>query len=730
MACSQSAVNILLKLGANPRAKAFGKDTEPALNGWTPLHLAIKYHMPSICRSMLNWGDFERDSVLPRSEPSQTAFACALSFSSVVERYSIHGERHSASLNETISYLPRTWLSTTSVDGQTPLMHAIDFDDIPVLKSLLDHFPELATTPMVDPEDELRYTYPILFACQISGQRDHPGTLEAFRVISAYDEKALTRVDSRGRTSLHMAAAGSSELLLKRLLSEGASARALDYEGRSPLFAANSLHFFSILLGETKDTSVTDFGSMSLAHYAVLNDRSEILEELIRLKAPLNHNCPTVGVPLRCALMTGSLNSISVLLEAGCYDAGSGLMTYALLRFGLESGSLELNRELMAHGIRVKTNFILYHFDLLDLLSKEENKAFMRAYIHEFRIDGMELDERTVLCHYLAMRGDFSSTSLLCKLAGWSSAEAWSRTRATFLSDRTAKIPPMSSKDIGAQWLVPKARHTPIHSAARSGNADALRALLVRITLPEIGSDSGTSVLLLALKADPVDDCPRHSPRSDVVAAVLREITVNSAWLPRWAIENIARSTSWQEALSRMDFGTMTVILLLSFCLKGKNRTAGSIVPNKIDWDLLGQAIHHDEMGFVATCLWTRSFHHSDLRSHLWVTPVGIMKLYHYAGLLDFHMLRWRFHTEEDFVAPSNDQMQNYTHVGGESRNFRHEWFELELGKYYQGHRDNDEFVRPREQLQHFQSTGTLKFRALYTGEDVYLITPELPKVG
>ena len=102
-----------------------------------------------------------------------------------------------------------------STDGRTPLTQAIEFGDVETVRRLLHFYPELAFTARIDPEDSKEFDYPILFACLIAGQRDLPGMMSLYDAFAAVDVDSLNHQDSGGRTCLHIAAAGVSDLLVE-----------------------------------------------------------------------------------------------------------------------------------------------------------------------------------------------------------------------------------------------------------------------------------------------------------------------------------------------------------------------------------------------------------------------------------------------------------------------------------------------------------------------------------
>jgi ankyrin repeat protein len=516
MACSEAAVEMLLELGADPMAKAFNYDTEEVFNDWTPLHLAIKYHLPSLCRAMLkrSKAQLTKASWL---DHLKTAFTCALAFSSTVERFCIHSDGHAKALEETISCLPRTWLFMRSANGHTPLMQAIDFDDLATVRSLLESSPKLAITPLLDPQNRMHYTYPILFACQLSGRRDHPSTLNMFRLIASFDNAALARVDSQGRTCLHMAAAGASEVPVEWLLARGRSSKLQDLEGRSALFAANSLSVFLKLLDGDTSLWVRDRDGASLGHYAVLSDRYDILREMIKKGAPLDLKRQKLGTPLHCAVLNRSTQYVSMLLEAGSDPNTADNGGYTPFRLAIESEAPEIVQVLLEHGARINPRILLGHLSKLQSLFESQNAALLRTLIIHVR-DLMDGEQRGALLHYFAWKGDYSSLMFSRKIK--QDIEEY-RQGSNLISSAVRQGYYTESN------LLPfsaTSGQTPIHTAARFLNSDIIKVYCEDHAMDVIGvrDAAGKSPLDLALEASTIPLDRHHSAASDVYAILLR----------------------------------------------------------------------------------------------------------------------------------------------------------------------------------------------------------------
>jgi hypothetical protein len=150
-------------LGADPIAPVFSAEMP-----WTPLHLATKYHLPEILRLLILWAEKDLEYLIFPELP----LACALSFSTAIERFAMHASKYGQCLAETAEAIPLRAFEMVSVEGWTALMQAIDFSDCSVATVILGRLPTLAARGFVDPEDESSFVYPLHLASQIAARRD------------------------------------------------------------------------------------------------------------------------------------------------------------------------------------------------------------------------------------------------------------------------------------------------------------------------------------------------------------------------------------------------------------------------------------------------------------------------------------------------------------------------------------------------------------------------------
>eukprot|EP00049_Salpingoeca_infusionum_P002937 m.61425 g.61425 ORF g.61425 m.61425 type:complete len:737 (-) comp11865_c0_seq1:261-2471(-) len=161
-------------------------------------------------------------------------------------------------------------------------------------------------------------------------------------------------VDVNGMTPLHHAAWSDNAKGVQLLLKAGASSSCMCSKGKTPLVVAcesGSIHAFNQLLEYGSDVTVL-FGNMSLFELACKNGKAAIVARLLQLQQdegmtvhahhwtepfPQDGTMPPETTPIHMAIATGSLDLVTLLIEAG-FDLnypsvrGSPLQYAAILR--------------------------------------------------------------------------------------------------------------------------------------------------------------------------------------------------------------------------------------------------------------------------------------------------------------------------------------------------------------------------------------------------------------
>ncbi|KAH8646463.1 hypothetical protein BGZ60DRAFT_570650, partial [Tricladium varicosporioides] len=344
VAASKAGVETLLEMGADPTAPIYEPSKADVFcSGWTPIHLAIKYHSSDILELLLAaarkrqqrvtafhpsqaaWGGLKiearngLDNGKTRSDfPCPQEFwgdlACSAAYSTTLERYAMHGQNHHQRLFDTINALPLASLGQARRDGRVPIMQAIDFSDTDVVKTLLQLNPALSSKRVYDPKNQFTYDVPITFASQIAARQDSVRALNIVKKLGEFQSAFVMR-DSQGRSALHLAVTGTSSTVAEWLLDHGGSVHDLDQDGRTPLHYCGSAPNVHLTLDAKAQINRTDKKGITAIQLAALAGQEDIVRTLIERGADLRIGHYEFGTPLHCAVLKRSRSVVLLLLE-------------------------------------------------------------------------------------------------------------------------------------------------------------------------------------------------------------------------------------------------------------------------------------------------------------------------------------------------------------------------------------------------------------------------------
>ncbi|KAJ4024596.1 hypothetical protein NW752_003163 [Fusarium irregulare] len=349
------AVKELLELGADPFIPVYHNkqfsDADPRSH-WTAFHVAAKYHCGDILLHLLNHTSREKQQCL-------TPLACALGFSSILERRAMHRSRHRKQLRLTIATIQKIQsLEMVTDTGMTALMQAIDFQDVDVVSELLQANPRLAQLPFYQPSNQKVFNLPIHFATQIAARSDALEALLIPKLISDHAKFLNSRDpvprDSMGRTPLHLAVTGSSNKVSDWIVHQRKELLYVeDNFGRVPLHYCASVSNCELLLSRGSTINHTDRHGMTALHLACYDGSTELVRCLLRRKPDLSLNNNIYGTALHCSVLNGSVDTVVCLLEAGgivnCTDSGGNTATHVAAKLGRHS----ILRILIQYGANV-----------------------------------------------------------------------------------------------------------------------------------------------------------------------------------------------------------------------------------------------------------------------------------------------------------------------------------------------------------------------------------------
>ncbi|KAI9685290.1 MAG: hypothetical protein M1822_004663 [Bathelium mastoideum] len=325
---SRMAVSALLELGATPSALIYRTgqfDTHDHRSHWNSLHLAIKYHASDILEALLEKLSFEFPI-------SPVPYACALSFSSPVERRAMHGKEEQMNLTKTVRIIrdtenalrrrtdfpPVEELRRQTSRGVSPLTQAIDFNDLAVVSALLDAVPLLAGLAIQDPRSSRTFTYPIHFAAQLACRRNIPSSISIMKVLNKRCKGSLDEVDSDRRSPLHLAVTGPYDCASYYILQEAPHLlESRDSRGKTPLLTSRSATNSEFLLLKGANIRTVDNEGRSALHWACLSKSLELVQMLLRHHADVQCYSTLWGLPLHCAVLKKNRELTLALLQGG-----------------------------------------------------------------------------------------------------------------------------------------------------------------------------------------------------------------------------------------------------------------------------------------------------------------------------------------------------------------------------------------------------------------------------
>lgn len=313
---SLPAVKALLSLGANPFSLVYGRTQFPLgdlRSQWTAFHIAAKYHCSEILAHLL-------EQTTSRQQTSINSLACALSFSTTLERLAIHGRSHTKQLDQTVRLIHGIQpLEATDTSGRTSLMVAIDFQDHHVISTLLRTKKELAKIPSQSQKSSDICTYPIHLSARIAACRDGPETLTIPKLLNSYTDdvsSGLSSRDSMGKTPLHLAVTGPLSVVSRWILEEDAGLiQAEDLFGRTALHYCASSANINLLLDRGADVNHVDKRGMTALHTACYLGASDLVSCLLERKPRLDLRDNIYGTPLHCGVLSGSIDVVMALVE-------------------------------------------------------------------------------------------------------------------------------------------------------------------------------------------------------------------------------------------------------------------------------------------------------------------------------------------------------------------------------------------------------------------------------
>ncbi|TRX91012.1 hypothetical protein FHL15_007994 [Xylaria flabelliformis] len=427
----------------------------------------------------LRW-DFVEDLILQRA-PSKAVMVDRNGLS-LLERYAYHGMKQR--LIRVLDKLPGYTLSMAKDLGAKLVTFCAQQDWEDVTNVLVHRFS--AEDSGKDPDGKTI----IHLACEF-----HWRSLPSF--LGAKSKDWLNTASSDGRTALHVAAEYRNEAACTALLQAGASSHIRDKNGKFPVhLAAEQGHraivslFLKSSMGN-RSTLEIDNERRSILHYLVMWHSDSFIRQCLPSLQPRVDIRDNKGrSPAHFACIFGNNHALSVLMDIGADPNLRDSSSLTPLHCALKSGSAACAQTLVEHGARYD---LLDKFDrnvILLATSSEDNRtveyvvrllesklssAEMRGYANH--VDRFGCSALHYLCHWVdrPKLGDDDIGDVVMEELD----EEW--------GDESSKIHAPSP----VAWLIKTLAtvgadvngcdlhgHTPLHSAAMTGNLAAAQALL------------------------------------------------------------------------------------------------------------------------------------------------------------------------------------------------------------------------------------------------------------
>jgi multidrug resistance protein len=578
---SLEAVQKLLEHGADPLAPAFRNKNVELDWKWTPIHLAVRFHMPAILSCLIAKASELRGDLSFANFPP----ACAFSYITPAERYAVHGTQYLAKMRETLSLLPEP-ISLTSLDGERALLRAIDFEDPDVVGMLLERNPELGNIPFKDPANPSAFTFPLHFAAHVGSCCD---SQEAVRIIeqilSTYDDATNAR-DSNGRTPLFMAASGITSRITELLLQKGAYVDASDHSGQTALHCCRFRSNTALLLENGADIDHLDHNGFAPIHVAAKAALEQPLQELIEKGADLTASKNAIGTPLHCAVHNKSRAAVTLLSDNGANIDAQNQDKSTPLLLAIDSGRMDLAILLLDLGA--------YPF-----LTNVHGQSPLRAAVHSPSVAVL----RRILNHDASVLEKAELGSIL--------HEAAKHAPMTLLQELIRQTCQHHLVDIDA---LDQMQRTPLHTAALAARPDAAKCLLDNGASVNKRDINGNTPLVLACQSRGNDLAEHGGSRTSTCKVLMARGADILA-------ENKDGSSALLIAQSYLDFSLMTFLIetAVSLSLKfNKHWSPNNMIAQQsplrilldnapISGDLVSRAFKNEEWDFITTCIAARA---------------------------------------------------------------------------------------------------------------------------
>jgi ankyrin repeat protein len=299
--------------------------------------------------------------------------------------------------------------------------------------------PDSKVILLLDDEDLLLPYYPYGYSSNLDAQTGKTRVVSKGRTalhLAAIDgnitdstpnlNQDINKQDSNGRTPLYLSVLYGNISSVVFLLDKGANSNTPDSDGMTPLsLAANNgnLSIMGLLIQKGADLNEKDSNGMTQLYRAVLNGNMAVVELLIQTGADLNEKDSNGWAPLYVAILSGNTDIVRLLIQSGANVNEKDFYGQTLLQLAAGNGHTDIVRLLIQNGANVNEKDSLGrtplqlaaengHVDIVKLLI--QNDADVKIKVSQIMLPlGAKHCFNLPLLHWATQNGHMSVVQML-----------------------------------------------------------------------------------------------------------------------------------------------------------------------------------------------------------------------------------------------------------------------------------------------------------------------------
>jgi len=302
------------------------------------------------------------------------------------------------------------------------------------------------------------------------------------KLVAAAGKDALSAVDKRGYTPLHLAAMNGSIDSLYAMLKEGAACDArVENSGLTPLHvacASGRTSCVAALLMNNADPNVATSEGLTPLHVAARNANAGICALLLRSGAKVAAKAKNGMTPLHCASFREDFRTIGVLFDHGAFVNAQDEFGSTPLHVAAACGNRLVCKLLLKNGADINMQDNAGNTALVSALARGQLVTLQVLLQNGCNPEIQNKDGDNTI-HIAARLGALESLTLIMD-------SIWKIQTQRFLSGEIA-TGKASPANVNAQN---KKGQTPLHCALENDHVQAFKVLILKGCDPNEGSDS------------------------------------------------------------------------------------------------------------------------------------------------------------------------------------------------------------------------------------------------